>query len=171
LAARTFTTEMRVKARELFDEGVGCNAIARAVDISPAVISKWAKEENLAFDRSQAALAVRAHTIDLAAARLDLVAKMMVVAEDSLAMLDGPFLVFAFGGKENDYSEHELDDAPMDARRSAMMIAGVAFDKATRIVEKSTTGVEGAIGMLDTLADGFAEAAAKLRAETPADGD
>jgi transposase-like protein len=169
--ARTFSPQMREQARELFDEGFGCNAIAGKLDISPSAISRWADEEGLRFDRSQAALAVRAHTIDLAQARLELAAKMMVVANDSLAMLDGPFTVFAFGGKGNDFNSQVLDVAPMEARRSAQMIAGVAFDKATRVVEKSSPGLDEAVGMLDTLASGFAAAAATLRAETPTDGE
>jgi predicted transcriptional regulator len=155
MAKRTFTPQMRAVARELFDEGLGCNAIARKIEISPAAVSKWAKDEGIKFDRSQAALAVRAHTVDLAQARLELAAKMMVVATDSLDMLDGPFTVFAFGGKENDFNSQELDSAPMEARRSAQMIAGVAFDKATKVVEATPEGVIGAESLIDRIEAGL----------------
>lgn len=171
MAKRTFTPQMREQARELFDEGHGCNAIAREIDISPSAISQWAKDEGLKFDRSQADMAIRAHTIDLAEARLELAAKMMVVADDAIDMLDRPFTVYSFGGKENTFASKVLTEAPMEARRSAQMIAGVAFDKATRVVEKSSPGLDEAVGVLDTLADGFAAAAERLRAETPTDGE
>jgi nucleoid-associated protein YgaU len=169
VSAKTFTEQTRTDARRLFDEGYGCNAIARELGFSPARISKWAKDEGLLFDRRQTELAVRAHTIDLAADRLLLAQKMIVNANDSLEMLEGPFEVFNFGGKENDFNSQILDEAPMEARRSAQMIAGVAFDKATRIVEKDNGGLDDAVGVIDDLSAVFKAAADAIRAadETP----
>lgn len=146
---------MRTDARALFDEGFGCNAIAAKLDISPSAISRWAKDEGLAFDRTQTAMAVRAHTIDMAADRLTIAKMMMVNGLDSLAMLDGPFEVYNFGGKDNDFNSRVLDSAPMDARRSAQMIAGVAFDKATKVLEKSNEGIGRAESLVDHLEQFF----------------
>ncbi len=171
MAARGTFDSKRAQAKELYDEGFSCNAIAQKLNASPSTVSRWAKAEGLLFDRSQTEMAVRAHTIDLAADRIELAKMMHINAMDSLAMLDGPFEVFAFGGKENEFNSQILDAAPIEARRSAQMIAGVAFDKASRIVEKSSPGLDEAVGMLDTLADGFSAAAAALRAETPTDGE
>lgn len=160
---------MRTDARKLYDEGFGCNAIAAKLGISPSVISRWAKDNELGFDRTQTEMAVRAHTIDMAADRILLAQKMIVNASDSLDMLDHTFLVYNFGGKDNIYQEHYLEAAPLEARRNAQAIAGIAFDKATRIVEKDNGGLDQAIGTLDLVADTLKAAAEAYRAdgETP----
>lgn len=134
---RTFTDKHAQEARALFDEGHGCNAIARKLSVSPATISGWAKREGLRFDRSQTALAVRAHTIDLAEMRVHLAQKMAVAASDMLDRLDGEYTVFSFGGKDNEYNEHTLEEPPVEVVRNAVTTAGIAFDKASRIVEAS----------------------------------
>jgi hypothetical protein len=56
---------VRARARELYDDGHGCNAIAKQLHVAPSTISAGAKQEGLKFDRSQTELAVRAHVVDL----------------------------------------------------------------------------------------------------------
>lgn len=155
MAARTFSPEMRAEAKRLYDEGFGCNAIAKQLDWSPATISKWAKDEGLQFDRSQTALAVRAHTIDLAEARLELARKMSVAANDLLDSLDGEYLVYNFGGKDNSYEEHTLDKPPVEVIRSSIVTAGIAFDKATKVLEKTNDGIGRAESLVDHLEQFF----------------
>jgi transposase-like protein len=75
----------RARARELYDEGYSCNAIAKQLDCLPSTVSRWASAEGLTFDRSQTTLAVRAHTVDLAEARMVLAQKLMEKASDALA--------------------------------------------------------------------------------------
>lgn len=156
---------MRTEARVLFDAGHGCNAIASKLDISASVISRWAKAEGLKFDRAQVAVAVKAHTFDLAAARLALAEKMMTVATDLLDSAQSPYTVFNFGGKDNTYEEHTLDAPPVEAKRSMVVTAGIAFDKATKVLEKDTSGVVTAHSLLDTLILGLESKAADY--ETP----
>lgn len=139
------------RARELFDEGFGCNAIARQLGVGPASVSRWAKDAQLAFDRSQTALAVRAHVIDLAETRTLLAQKMAVAASDLLDSLDGKYLVYAFGGKENDYNEHELDRPPVEVIRNAVTTAAIAFDKASKVMETSPEGLAESLSVLDRL--------------------
>jgi predicted transcriptional regulator len=153
-AAGTFDAK-RAQAKDLYDEGFSCNAIARKLDVSPSTISRWAKAEGLTFDRAQTAMAVRAHTVDMQADRLLLAQKMIVNASDTLDMLEGEFLVYSFGGKENDFNSHVLDAAPIEARRSAQVIAGVAFDKATKVLEKSNEGMGRAESLVDHLEQFF----------------
>jgi hypothetical protein len=69
------------------------------------------------------------------------------------------------------HAEHVLDAAPLTARLDAIRLAGTAFDKATRLVERSNPGLDEAVGMLDTLAAGFKAAAAELRASEDGEGD
>lgn len=125
------------RARALYEEGASCNGIARALGVAASTISRWAKREGLKFDRSQTDMATRAHTVDLAEARVELAQLMMIAARDGLLELDGPITVYSFGGRENDFNSHTFDTPPLDARRQAMTTAGIAFDKVSKIVEAS----------------------------------
>ena len=163
---RTFTAENRAQARALFDAGIGCNQIAKALEVSAATISKWAKEEGLSFDRSRTKAATEARTVDLAAERLLLAEEMMAAARLALQEIQGPVTVHNFGGKDNTFETASLDRAPMNMRREAMTTAGIAFDKATRIVERSDTGQDQAAGVLDAIAAVAAVAAETYREST-----
>lgn len=152
MARSTLTGKRADDARDLYDSGLGCNAIARKMGIDPATVSHWAADVGVKFDRSQTALAVRAHTIDLAESRIDLAKKMAQVASDMLDSLDGTYLVYSFGGKENGYNEHTLDRPPVEVIRNAVTTAGIAFDKATKVTEGSDPDKAAAVSLLSGLA-------------------
>ncbi|MDQ0894439.1 helix-turn-helix domain-containing protein [Agromyces ramosus] len=160
----------RAEAQRLFDEGLSCRAIAKKLKCSPSTVSRWAEREGLKFDRAQTAAAVEAHKVDLAAERLLLAEEMMAAGREALREIRGKVTVYNIGGKDNTFTEHELERAPMSMRREALTAAGIAFDKATRIVEKDNGGLDQAVGVLDALADGFKAAAVHYRAETPPEG-
>lgn len=163
----TFDTAL---ARELYDAGHSCRSIAAKLNVAPSTISRWAKGEDLAFDRSQTAMAVRAHTVDLAAARNELAQRLMVSSFDALDELDGPYLVYSFGGRDNDYNEHELERPPVEVRAKVHALAKQAFDASSRILERTDTGLDLAVGVLDTIAAVAADAARRYR-ESPDDAD
>lgn len=148
-SARTFDPK---RAQALYEDGHGCNAIARELGCAPSTVSKWAKEAGLAFDRSQTALAVRAHVVDMAETRTLLAQKMAVAASDLLDSLDGPYLVYSFGGRDNDYNEHTLDRPPVEVVRNAVTTAAIAFDKATKVLELSPDGLAESLSVLDRVA-------------------
>lgn len=125
------------RAQVLYDDGATCRAIADALGCAPSTVSRWAKKKGFKFDRTQTDMATRAHTVDLAAARLELAQLMFVAARDGLLELDGPITVYSFGGKENEFNSHTFDSAPVDVRRQVMTTAGIAFDKINKIVESS----------------------------------
>lgn len=152
MVAETFRDKRGHEARALFDDGYGCNAIARMLGVSPATISRWAEAEGVKFNREQAALAVRAHTVDLAEARVLLAQKMVTAASDMLDELEGTYLVYSFGGRDNDYNEHVLDRPPVEVVRNVVTTAGIAFDKASKVVEsQQDPGEVGAKAMLSEL--------------------
>lgn len=172
--ARRETFQGGQRARELFDQGMGCNEIARELGVGAATISRWAKSESLSFDRSATAIAVQARVIDIAESRTLLVQKMLTVAHEALDNLDGPYLVYNFGGSENTYKEHLLDSPPIEVVRVAQTVAKDAFFSATRMLEKDNGGLEGTVGVLDALAGNLSAAAAMLRAQddvAPGDAD
>jgi len=160
--AQRETFQSGKRARELYDQGMGCNAIARELGVGAATISRWAKREGLDFSRDETAVAVRARTIDIAASRTELTRKVLLVAHEALDVLDGPYLVYSFGGKDNTYEEHLLDTPPIDVTRTAVTIAKDAHAVATRTLEMTPEGTALAESVLDRIEaefDGEFEAA------------
>ncbi|WP_449281239.1 DUF1804 family protein [Leucobacter sp.] len=161
----------RALLRKLHAQEKSVREIAEALGISKSTVSRWAKEDGLAFDRARTAQAVAAHAIDLAAGRQRLAEKMLHRAEQLLDSLDGTYLVYSFGGRDNTYSEHTLDKPPVEVIRNAVTTAGITFDKLTRIVEKDPD-VSGAQSVVQSLEAGILAAAEVLRQpEIPTQGD
>ena len=159
----------RALLRKLHGQEKSVRAIADELGISRSTVSRWAKEEGLAFDRARTAQAVAAHSIDLAAGRQRLAEKMLHRAEQLLDSLDGKYLVYSFGGRDNTYSEHTLDKPPVEVIRNAVTTAGITFDKLTRIVERDpdVTGAESAVRALQAGLDAAAAVLRNQPEETP----
>lgn len=153
----------------LHAEGHARNEIARRVGISAGSVTNICRDAGLTFDRSETKQATEARAVDLAAGRIRLAEKMLAASEDMLDRIDDEYVVYNFGGKDNTFEQRTLDSAPVEVRRNVITTAGITFDKLTRIVEKSDSGLEQAVGVLDTIADGFRAAAEQYRSETPTD--
>lgn len=159
--------DQKAQVLALHAEGLARNEIARRVHISAGSVTNICRAEGLTFDRSETKQATEARSVDLAAGRIRLAEKMLAASEGMLDVIDGPYEVYNFGGKDNTFESRVLDSAPVEVRRNIITTAGITFDKLTRIVEKSDTGLEQAVGVLDTLAEGFRAAADIYRGETP----
>lgn len=159
--------DQKTEVLTLHAQGLARNEIARRVGISAGSVTNICRDAGLTFDRSETKHATEARQVDLAAGRIRLAEKMLAASEAMLDDIDGEYLVYNFGGKDNTYTEHLLDSAPVEVKRNIITTAGITFDKLTRIVEKSDTGLEQAVGVLDTLAEGFRAAADIYRSETP----
>lgn len=145
--------------------------IATELSVSKSTVSKWAKLDGVTFSREKTAEATAAKSIDLAAGRQRLAEKMLQRAEEALDDLDKPYIVFSFGGRDNVYAEHKLDRPPVEVKRNVLTMAGITFDKLSRIVEKDPD-VSGAQSVVQSLEAGILAAAAVLRApETEAGAD
>lgn len=136
-------------------EGKSRNAIAKQFGVAGGTVTRICADAGLTFDRTQTEIAVRARSVDLAAERLLLSKKMIIAAGDLLDELGAPYLVYNFGGKENDFNSQVLDSAPVDVRRSAVVTAGIAFDKATKVLEKTNDGMGRAESLVDHLEQFF----------------
>lgn len=159
--------DQKAQVLALHAEGLARNEIARRVHISAGSVTNICRDAGLTFDRSETKQATEARAVDLAAGRIRLAEKMLAASEGMLDVIDGPYEVYNFGGKDNTFESRVLDSAPVEVRRNIITTAGITFDKLTRIVEKSDTGLEQAVGVLDTLAEGFRAAADIYRGETP----
>jgi hypothetical protein len=165
--------ETRALVLELHGQTLGRNEIARQTGISAFAVTTIVRNAGLSFDRTQSEQAVKARTVDLAERRTALAQRMMVVAEEILEGVDQPYLVYSFS-KDGGFTSHTLDMPPIEAQRSMMVTAAIAFDKATKVVEKQNPGLEGAIGVLDTMAQLATAAVERMReqaGETPADDE
>lgn len=163
--------EQRQHVLDLHAQGLPRNDIARQTGVSAGSVTNICRDAGLSFDRSATKQASEARSVDLAAGRIRLAEKMLAASEAMLDTIDDEYLVYNFGGSENTYREHLLESAPVEVKRNIITTAGITFDKLTRIVERSDTGLEQAVGVLDTIARGFDAAADRLRAETPTDED
>lgn len=163
---RPVEPETRAEAARLIEAGMTRNAIARKLGIGAATVTQIAADVGLSFDRAQTDAATKARAVDLAAERISLAEKMAEAAHELLDSRNSAYTVYNFGGKDNTYEEHTLEQPPVEVKRSIVVTAGIAFDKLTRIVEKSDSGLDQAVGVLDTIAEGFAAAAEKYREST-----
>jgi flagellar biosynthesis regulator FlaF len=163
---RTFDEGPR--ARKLHAEGWSCNAIARELGWSPSTISKWAKSEGLNFDRTKTAVAVAAHRLDRAAARADIIDRMYKRSQKVLTRLEAPTFTYRVPTEFGSDLVHD-EDPPAGDEKSLAAALGIYVANATKLETiDAGTGVEKVHSVLDSLAAGFAAAAANY---VPDDGD
>jgi len=129
---RPVEPDVRARIIELAEAGMSRNAVAREVRVSPSTVSKVASEcePPLVFDRSMSASAVAAHQADAKARRAAIQDLLISKAEDFIASLDDQFLVFNFGGKDNDYAEHMLNGPPTGDILNLMRSTSLALKEA-----------------------------------------
>lgn len=143
--------------RHLHAEGLGRNAIARAMGIGFSVASRTADHLGLDFDRSKIQAAADARRTDLEERRSLLAGRLMDIADDSLNRIYRETTVYSFGGKDNDYNDHTFDEAPIAERVKLMTSAAIAIDKSLKLVPPTaSSGLEGAKSMLGSLGEALA---------------
>ncbi len=135
---RTVTPDDLEKLRQLHTQGLTLTAIAKQLGFAKKTISVHAARIGLRFDRAQTRNATRARSVDLTVRRQELAERMIEEAHWFLDQLHQPFKAYNFGGKDNIYREVQLDHPPVDAQRQIMTSAAIAFDKASKIVDKDT---------------------------------
>src|SRR5579859_3159091 len=90
------------------------NKIALEHDVSAGTVTNVAKEAGLttAFDRSNVKKATAAAVADSKAVRAATSRRFLDKANELLDQMDRPHTAFAFGGRDNVYSEHEFAKPP-----------------------------------------------------------
>lgn len=124
--------------RRLSTEGLGRNEIARRVGCAVSTVTRYAPAGS--FDREATATAVKARQIDLAARRAVVATNLLRSAERLLQQMWEPSVVFAFGGKDNDYNEHHVDEPSFADKRTLMQAATTAMAAHLKLVDHDTTG-------------------------------
>lgn len=149
--ARGQTFDQGERARELFDLGKSCNAIARELGVSPSTISGWAKKQGLSFAREQTAAAVHAHRIDRAAVRADIIDRMYMRSQKVLTRLEAEKFTYRIVTSDGSFTVSD-DAAPSGDEKNFAAAIGIYLDKATRLeLVDGSAGEEQAKGMLADL--------------------
>lgn len=105
------------------------NRIARDRGVSPSTVTKIAGEEGISFDRSLTKSATEAAAADARAIRAATSRRFLDEANRLLDQMHQPHTAFNFGGKDNTYSEHGFPEPPVDAKRTLITAAAIAYDK------------------------------------------
>lgn len=118
--AAPVTDDERAQIIALIESGASCQAVAEQAGRSPDTISRIAKSIGWTFGHTNAARAREARSAYSAEKRAELAARITEEVERLLDDLRKPHLAFNFGGKDNTYEEHQLDEPPVEAKRALM---------------------------------------------------
>ena len=130
--------------RSLHALGLSLSECARRMGWAPSRVSTHAKTLALTWDRSQTKAATEARVADNKAHRTALESTLLVKAEQLIAQIDQPHVVFNFGGKDNTYEEHLLNRPPTSDIRNLMQSAGIAIDRSLKLADHDGTGGDNA---------------------------
>lgn len=133
--AKPLTDAERARIVELCEAGWTCNAIAAEVGRSSNTISRVAREHGHRFGSVQAERAREARSDYGAGRRAEWASKAMGEALDLLEQLHRPHLAFNFGGRDNTYEEHELEEPPVREKRD-LVLAAQALMREIREIDK-----------------------------------
>ncbi|MGW7431852.1 helix-turn-helix domain-containing protein [Streptomyces sp. NPDC054861] len=156
------TDQDRDDVRRLHAEGKSRNEIARTIGRSGSTVSKIAGsfDPPLSFARgSEVVAATDARRIDLAARRAQFAERLHESAERLHEQLFAPCTIGAFGGKENEWSQVDLDRPPFSDQRQILAGVSIAVDKSLKLAPaEGGQGAEDVRSMLGTLGEVLADA-------------
>lgn len=132
------TDDQRALVLELARSGMARNGIARQVACSTSTVSVICHAAGVSFERTQTMAATKARQADNAARRAGIISKLYDITDRRLEEMDQPHLVFAFGGKDNDYKEHRLKKPPSVDMKNLMQAANMAMQKAVELERVDT---------------------------------
>ncbi|MCM2420296.1 helix-turn-helix domain-containing protein [Streptomyces sp. RKAG293] len=154
------TDAERTRVRALHAAGRARNDIARELGRSGSTVSKIAREEGLSFARGpEVVAATDARRLDLAARRQQLAEALHEDAERLRAQLWAPCTIGAFGGKDNEWAQVDLDRPPFADQRQILAATSIAVDKSLKLApSEGGEGAEDVRSMLGTLGEVLADA-------------
>ena len=147
------TDTERDTIRRLHADGLSCTKVAAELGRSRSTISQAAKAMGLSWDNAQTKAATAAKQADNRSKRAALESRLLDEAAGLLDQLHRPHLVYSFGGRDNTYADHLLDEPDVGAKRALIQAAGTAIDKSLRIaaVDQATTGADAGRSMIGSL--------------------
>jgi hypothetical protein len=159
MAVRPLTDTERAEILRRHAAGETRNQIAAATGRSTGTVSNVVADAGMTFARGpEVQAATEARQADLAALRSQLALDLTRDAIRLRQQMWEPAIVYAFGGKDNTYEEHHVDEPPPPDKRSLMGTAGMAIDRSLKLAPpKDDTGAEAARSMVGQLMAGLAD--------------
>lgn len=159
---RVLTASEEATIRRLHGEGASRNAMAKAVGVAPATMTRFLAELGLSIDRAAPEEAIRARSVDMAVRRQQLAEALLVDAARLREQMWRPYQVYSFGGRENTFETAMLPEPPAQEKLALLRSASGAIDKSLRLVEFDRGGeADAAKSMLGRLAEAMAQAVAE----------
>lgn len=155
------------RIRAAMREGKSCNAIAKEFGRSTHTVSRIARECGHKFAQMNTERAREIRKGYTAEWRAKAMRKWMKAHDMVHERLYAPTLVYNFGGRDNDYNEHELDKPDAKTIRDLMQAGHVAMrtiDAIHKADQETTTGKP------EALLAFFGALQAELGTEPPDDG-
>lgn len=144
------------RARELFDAGKSCNAIAKELGVSVSTISGWAKREGLSFDQTATEDAVRVRRNSRAARRADIIDRLYDRTEAILDRLEADTFKTLVPSGPGSMDTDELDYVPSADEKNLASSMNIYLERAARLeLVDDGDGVSEADSMLGRLAKRF----------------
>ena len=159
----------RIIAALRADESRSHGSVAREFGRGGATVSRIAAAAGIDPTRSRTKTATEARTTDIRARLSALADNLVADAERLRGQLFVPMIAFAFGGKDNDYNEHEIPEPTARDKQALMTSIGIAVDKARQITASDAPGGEEARGLVRELLDGVQDWAASQPAAAPSE--
>jgi transposase-like protein len=127
--------------------------IARAEDVSPSSVKLIRSAAGLAplptpEAKVNAAQARDVMLLDARRRRADLMVSLLSDAERLRQQLFAPALAWGFGGKDYEYTSHEITEPDFKGKQALMIATGIAIDKSLQLEkydQESTTAAKAAI--------------------------
>ena len=111
------TPDERAQIIDAIKAGGTCRGVADQFQRSTSTVSKIAKAEGLAFDRSKTRAATEAKQADNRERRARITSKMLDDIERLQAQMFAPVTVHNFGGRDNTYNEARLPEPTFRDKR------------------------------------------------------
>lgn len=158
---RPVTQADHARVRELHEQGLSRNAIARDLDRSLSIVTKIARVEGLAFDREQTKAATAAKVADSRARRAEISSQLL---DDVQRLRERAWSQYSYYEKTPTKPVRvTLDLPPLAEVRHAYSSIGVAIDRHVTLERHdSDIGAEGARSVLGALAAGLMVAADQI---------
>lgn len=156
-AVRKATEEELEQLRDLHGQGISRNRIAQIMNTYPQRITALAQEMGLIFKRSeQMVQATEADKDDARARRAKLALALLGDAAKLREQLWQKCIAYNFGGRDNTYSEHELDKPGFRDQYYISQAVAVLVDRAVRLDEyDSGAGLGQVVSLLESMGKGL----------------
>jgi hypothetical protein len=141
--AKPLTDDQRQEVIDLLPTGKSCNEIARLTGRGTSTVSRIARDVGHEWAQTNTERAREARSGYCAERRAAIAARLVDEANLLLDQLHQPHTAFNFGGKDNTYEEHELEEPPIEGKRALVSATRDAMRTVldiARLDEKADTG-------------------------------